>query len=377
MTCKILIMPSYEDLAIKIIDTGECTVCGACITACPDSHIKLIENKPKRPKRTVDCVGCYTCYDACYMLRHNLIKDIEGDIMGWGKKESIGLCRRAVIARTKDTELVKTCQDGGIVTTLLLYALDSGIIDGALVVGRDNWAPVACVAETRDEIMLAAGTKYGVVPVLKELRAAVVDHGLSRICVVGSPCHIQSVRYLKHKGLPLASSVKLTVGLFCRENYEYTCLAQKVRAKGMDMQRADKLDMSDEFNIYAGQKKLSLPVTEVKSCVPRHCLVCQDFAAELADIAVGSVGSAEGWSTVIIRTEEGEEVFDGVAGRGLVETKDIGDIADVKEIAGRKKEKAKQTEDTFKLKKQGLDKKEIAALLGITEERVAHRLDGI
>ena len=370
-------MPSYEDLEAKVLGTGECTVCGACITACPDSHIKLIEGKPKRPKRTVDCVGCYTCYDACYMLRHNLIKDIEGDIMGWGKKESIGLCRRAVIARTKDTELVKTCQDGGIVTTLLLYALDSGVIDGALVVGRDNWAPVACVAKTRDEIMLAAGTKYGVVPVLKELRAAVVDHGLSKICVVGSPCHIQSVRYLKHKGLPLASSVKLMVGLFCRENYKYTCLAQKVRAKGMDMQRADKLDMSDEFNIYAGEKKLSLPVTEVKSCVPRHCLVCQDFAAELADIAVGSVGSVEGWSTVIIRTEEGEEVFGGVVGRGLVETKEVGDIVDVKEMAGRKKEKAKQTEDTFKLKKQGLNKKEIAALLGMTEERVSHRLDGI
>ena len=376
MTCKILIMPSYEDLATKIIDTGECTVCGACITACPDSHIKFIENKPKRPKRTMDCVSCHTCYDACYMLRHNLIKDIEGDIMGWGKKESIGLCRRAVIARTKDTELVKTCQDGGIVTALLLYALDSGIIDGALVVGTDNWAPVACVAKTRDEIMLAAGTKYGVVPVLKELRAAVVDHGLSKICVVGSPCHIQSARYLKHKGLPLASSVKLMVGLFCRENYEYTCLAQKVRAKGMDMQRADKLDMSDEFNIYAGEKKLSLPITDVKSCVPRHCLVCQDFAAELADIAVGSVGSPEGWSTVIIRTEEGERVFAGMEEKKFIETKEIADISDIKEIASRKKEKARQTEDTFKLKKQGLDKKEIAAILGITEERVSHRLDG-
>ena len=376
MTCKILIMPSYEDLATKIIDTGECTVCGACITACPDSHIKFIENKPKRPKRTMDCVSCHTCYDACYMLRHNLIKDIEGDIMGWGKKESIGLCRRAVIARTKDTELVKTCQDGGIVTTLLLYALDSGVIDGALVVGRDNWAPVACVAKTRDEIMLAAGTKYGVVPVLKELRAAVVDHGLSKICVVGSPCHIQSVRYLKHKGLPLASSVKLTVGLFCRENYEYACLAEKVRAKGMDIRHVDKLDVSDEFNIYAGRKKLSLPITDVKSCVPRHCLVCQDFAAELADIAVGSVGSPEGWSTVIIRTEEGERVFAGMEEKKFIETKEIADISDIKEIASRKKEKARQTEDTLRLKKQGLDKKEIAAILGITEERVSHRLDG-
>jgi len=370
-------MPSYEDLEARIIDTGECTVCGACITACPDSHIKLIENRPKRPKRTVDCVSCQTCYDACYMLRHDLVKDIESSIMGWGRKESLGLYRRIVAARARDPEIMKRCQDGGIVTTLLLYALDSGVIDGALVVGRDNWTPVAYIAKTRDEIIRASGTKYGVVPVLKVLRAAVVDHGLSRICVVGSPCHIQSVRYLKYKGLPLASSVKLTLGLFCRENYEYACIAEKIEAKGADINRVDKLDVSHEFNIYVAGNKLSFPITEAKSCVPRQCLVCQDFAAELADVAIGSTGSAEGWSTVIIRTKEGEKVFAGMVEEGLVETKDIGDIVDVREIAGRKKEKAKQTEETLRLKKRGLTKKEIADILGITEERVSHRLDGI
>ena len=368
-------MPSYEDLEAEIIDKGECTACGACITACPDSHIKLIQNKPKRPKRTMDCVGCHTCYDACYMLRHELMKTIEGRTIGWGTKESIGLYKRVVTARTKNARIERTCQNGGIVTTLLLYALDSGAIDGALVVGRDGWAPIACVAKTRDEIILSAGTKYGVVPVLKALRAAVVDHGLSKICVVGSPCHIQSVRYLQHKGLPLASPVKLTVGLFCRENYEYACIAEKVRAKKMDIDQIDKLDVSDEFNIYAGGRKLSLPITEVKSCVPRHCLVCQDFAAELADIAIGSGGSAEGWSTVIIRTEEGDRIFSGMEQEGLIEAKGIGNIADVKEIASRKKEKGKQTEETFKLKRRGLSKKEIAAILGITEERVSHRLE--
>jgi coenzyme F420 hydrogenase subunit beta len=369
-------MPSYEDLEAKIIDKVECTLCGACILACPSSHIKFVEGKPKRTKRTKDCVGCSTCYDACYMLRHDLIKTIEDRIIGWGKKESIGLYRRAVTARTKDTGIERTCQDGGIVTTLLLYALDSGVIDGALVVGRDNWAPVACIARTRDEIIRAAGTKYGVVPVLKELRAAVVDHGLSKICVVGSPCHIQSIRYLKHKGLPLASSVKLTVGLFCRENYEYACIAEKIGATGVDINRIDKLDVSDEFNIYAGRKKLSLPITEIKSCVPRHCLVCQDFAAELADVAIGSDGSADGWSTVIIRTEEGEKVFAGMEQMGLIETKEIGRIYDIKEIASRKKEKAEQTEEILSFRGRGMDKKEIAAILGITEERVSHRLEG-
>jgi coenzyme F420 hydrogenase subunit beta len=370
-------MPSYEDLEAGIIDTGECTVCGACITACPDSHIKFVENRPKRAKRAMDCVGCHTCYDACYMLRHELIKDIEGSAIGWGKKESIGLYRRIVAARTKDPKVTKECQDGGIVTTLLLYALDTGFIDGALVVGREGWAPAVCVAQTRDEIIHAAGTRYGVVPVLKALRAAVVDHGLDKVCVVGSPCHIQSIRYLKHKGLPLASSVKLTVGLFCRENYEYTCLTEKIAAKGVDITQVDKLDVTDEFHIYSAGEEMSFPITEAKSCVPRHCLVCQDFAAELADIAIGSSGSTEGWSTVIIRTERGDKLFSGLVGEGLVETKDIGDIVDIIEIAGRKKEKARQTEETFKLKKRGLTKKEIAAILGITEERVSHRLDGI
>jgi coenzyme F420 hydrogenase subunit beta len=369
-------MLSYEDLETKTIDTGECTVCGACITACPSSHIKLIEDKPKRPKRTVDCVGCSTCYDACYMLRHELIRDIAGSTIGWGKKESIGLYRRAVAARTRDTEVERSCQNGGIVTTLLVYALDAGIIDGALVVGGDNWAPVAYVANTRDQIIRATGTKYGVVPVLKELRSAVVDHGLSRICVVGSPCHIQSVRYLKYKGLPLAASVKLTVGLFCRENYEYACIAEKIRAKGVDTNQVDKLDVSDNFDIYAGGNKLSFPVTEAKSCVPRHCLVCQDFAAELADIAIGSDISAEEWSTVIIRTEEGEKVFAGMEEKKLIETRETGQISEIKEIASRKKDKAKQAEETLRLKKGGLSKEEIAAILGITEETVSHRLVG-
>ena len=45
-------------------------------------------------------------------------------------------------------------------------------------------------------------------------------------------------------------------------------------------------------------------------------------------------------------------------GEGLAETKDMGDIVDIIGIAGRKKEKARQTEETFKLKKRGLTKME-------------------
>jgi len=369
-------LPSYEDLEEKIIKTDLCTACGACLLACPNSYIKFIEERPRRPAKKLDCVSCNTCYDACYMLRRGLMENIEGSILGWGQKENIGIYNRALAARTRDQNIEKACQDGGIVTSLLICALSEDLIDGALVVGRDGWMPIATIAKTRGELISSAMTKYGTAPVLKELRSAVVDHGLSRICIVGSPCHIQSIRYLQHKNLPLASSVEFTIGLFCRENYEYHCIEKKVRERGLNIKEIDKLNVSEEFDIYASGKKLSFPITEVKGCVPKHCLICEDFASELADISIGSDGSPEGWSTVIVRTEEGEDTFSGFERNRFIETKPLQNLNYIKEIADRKRGKGKQTTDIFRLREEGLEKKEIAAKLGITEERVSHRLEG-
>jgi coenzyme F420 hydrogenase subunit beta len=370
-------MPNYDDLEAKVINTGSCTVCGACILACPNSHIKFLEGKPKRPKKTLDCVSCTTCYEACYTLRPGVAEEIEGEVLGRLEKGGIGIHRCILAARTKDQNVAKACQDGGMVTAILLYALNHGLIDGALVVGRDGWMPVAATARTRDDILLASGTKYGVVPVLKELRAAIVDHGLSNICVVGSPCHIQAIRYLKHRSLPIASPVKLTIGVFCRENYYVHAISEKLNEKGLDSSQVDKFNVTADFNIYTGGKKLSFPITEVKSFVPRHCLTCQDYSSELADIAVGSDGSPEGWSTVVARTVQGEAIISAMEKEGLIETMPLENLDSIDELATRKREKGKQTRDIFKLKDEGLDNKAIATRLGITESRVSHRLEGI
>ena len=67
-----------------------------------------------------------------------------------------------VSARSTDKEILQKAQDGGIATTLMVYALEQGIIDGTIVAGEGDrpWQPRAVRRDeprghpqgTRDEV---------------------------------------------------------------------------------------------------------------------------------------------------------------------------------------------------------------------------------
>ena len=60
---------------------------------------------------------------------------------------SLGTYKEAISARATDKKIQDVSQDGGIVSALLCYALDEGIIEGAVVAGTpdDDWRPVPTV----------------------------------------------------------------------------------------------------------------------------------------------------------------------------------------------------------------------------------------
>ena len=51
-----------------------------------------------------------------------------------------------------------------------------------------------------------------------------------------------------------------------------------------------------------------------------------DYVAEWADVSTGSVGSPDGWSTVLTRTGDGETVFKAAVDAGLIETKPMDEV---------------------------------------------------
>jgi coenzyme F420 hydrogenase subunit beta len=52
----------------------------------------------------------------------------------------LGKYKSCVSARSTDKELLRHAQDGGIVTQLFAFALDEGIIDGAIVAANKEFA---------------------------------------------------------------------------------------------------------------------------------------------------------------------------------------------------------------------------------------------
>ena len=80
-----------------------------------------------------------------------------------------------------------------------------------------------------------------------------------------------------------------------------------------------------------------IPITK-KKCHEIYG-ACYDFAAEFADLSVGSIGSELGWSTVIMRSKVGVEIVKKAKAAGAIETKKLSkeQVKEVRRLASFKK----------------------------------------
>lgn len=243
----------------------------------------------------------------------------------------LGNYASVVAARSSDKSILKGAQDGGIVTQLFAYALEEGIIDGAIVAGPGDepWKPVPVVATTVDELLAARGTKYNISPNMQLIKEATRSYGLDKVGIVGTPCQIQALRkgQLYPVGLrDVPDKIALAIGIFCMENFPYQSIVQLVEDHAnTKLENVTKMDIGKgKFWVYTGRgATVQLPLKITHKYEQPGCHVCLDYVSNLADVSTGSVGAPDGWSTVFVRTKNGEDIWAKAIAAGCFETKPI------------------------------------------------------
>ena len=149
-----------------------------------------------------------------------------------------------------------------------------------------------------------------------------------RLAYVALPCQIEALRKIEALSLETWAKNIFLIGLFCRENWAYTCFRALIEDDyGVKFADVKKFNIKKgNIVVEKGNGAIEFPLKKSKPYVRIGCRVCLDFTAELADISVGAVGSQNKWSTVIVRTPRGMELLNGAEKEGYIETKAIEEV---------------------------------------------------
>lgn len=313
-----------EWLLNRIVDNEFCAACGTCELVCPNNLVDFDEGP--------------SLGDYCKRLGHGMCNEVCPRVSSGRYQISL---REAFFEEYYYAKGSSKGQDGGVVTTFLKSLINKGKIDGAIVVGDAKWKPVSLVIKDADALDNTAKSKYAISPLSALKKAG--ELGLEKVAVVGLPCQIEGLRkYQYHPFLAKHSSelgdngypaklpkIEYLIGLFCSEKFTLDTIKQTCADNEINIKDVVKFDVSNgKFVIETPDKTAEVPVKDIKPA--SGCEVCRDFAADLADVSVGSVGSPDGYSTVVIRTEKGKEIVDAVELEKGVNMDSINKLADIK-----------------------------------------------
>jgi len=331
------------------VKTTQCIRCGACMRACCN-RLSPILIKQARDKNNFTelmkldadfCAGCGGCNYVCparidlrssvlnYPLTEADEQMIEQSFLSGTPDENIGVYKEMFSAKSSYSG-----QDGGVVTALLVSGMQKGLFDSAIVVKRSKgYLPEAYVAESVEDIVKASGTKYVRVRIMSKL-GELIAKGKRKIAIVGTPCEIRAARRIQQSMFTECPDLELTmIGLFCFEDFDYLRLKEEIkRLLNVDLDKAEKTQIrKGKFIVVIDGKESSVPVKDLSAAVDNGCKICPDFTSKYADVSVGSVGSEDGRSTVIVRSDVGAKLVESLdLAKGEVKKDDIAKLAILK-----------------------------------------------
>jgi coenzyme F420 hydrogenase subunit beta len=324
----------WRELFHEVVATNLCTGCAACVMACPRDVLEYDHSETYHPFNVElstaadDCVhgqrGCDICTRACPRFRD---WEVECDQALFGRvrqaDEVSGIRRGVFLCRAADPEVLEAAQDGGLVSALLIWGLETGRVEGALTSRLSTsrlWDGEPFLATTRTEVLEAAGSRYTYAATPLAMAEA-ERRGLKRLALVGMSCQasingtLQARRVNKY-----ARRIEITLGLLCSKSFAYDGMRQVIAEYGVPLEDVAKVNIKGRFQLWRRStgELVEIPLKRMQEATREGCRLCPDFAAEHADIATGGLGQRDGWTLTVVRTQRGEDWLGEATAAGVI-----------------------------------------------------------
>ncbi|KAL6189347.1 hypothetical protein ACLB2K_040736 [Fragaria x ananassa] len=281
------------------------------------------------------CGLCDTYYiahvkEACAFLGDGMskIEELEPVVHGRGRKPDsldemhLGVYEELLYARK--TKPVEGAQWTGIVTTIAIEMLKSGMVEAVICVQsdpEDRFSPMPVLARTPEEVLAAKGVKPTLSPNLNTL-ALVEAAGVKKLLFCGVGCQVQALRSVEH----LLNLEKLYVlGTNCVDNGSREGLDKFLKAASSEPETVLHYEFMQDYKVHLKHLDghieevpyFSLPANDLVDVIAPSCYSCFDYTNGLADLVVGYMGVPKysGISMtqhpqyVTVRNERGREML--------------------------------------------------------------------
>ncbi|HEX6166048.1 MAG TPA: coenzyme F420 hydrogenase/dehydrogenase beta subunit N-terminal domain-containing protein, partial [Acidimicrobiales bacterium] len=237
----------WKELYSEVIQSGLCTGCAGCVISCPHDVIGYThEPGAYKPFHLEDelgadnCIhgekGCTSCTRACPRFR-SWEPEADEHLFARTREpgEVAGVYQDIMLTRASDEMVHRMGQDGGLVSALLIWALENDYIDAALVSylegdGR-TWQAKPGVAATNEQILNAAGSRYTYSANTLALPEAVAA-GHSRLALVGMSCQSSVPPIMWSRKVGKASKPFLfNIGLLCSKTFDDSIFGELFETK--------------------------------------------------------------------------------------------------------------------------------------------------
>lgn len=248
------------------------------------------------------------------------------------------------LARSSDDGILKRAENGGVVTSLLKFALETKRVDAVVAVkarGDNRYDGIPVLISDPEEVITTAGSLHCVTVNIPRYIKEYLDGAFdTKLAVVGKPCDIRGIiELVKREQIKLDNL--FLIGLNCSG----TLLPMVARKTIVEEFGADPLDVVGEdieddkliIRLRDGTEKTQgLVELEGKGYGRReNCRRCEVKIPTMADIACGKWGVPNNKKTTFVEvcSDKGDELFQEAIKAGYINV----EPADDKAIEERKK----------------------------------------